>query len=215
MADNNNETSPAPNPDDPLRWDMKLPGTDEPLCWGDPRATWGGKVSDLEQKHKNMAQQNIAELRVTPEWMGTFLGHVNSALTMLREKGVGLTADQRSILGNIGLNNLGMVEAGVGLVRDNPGWFPTEFDRQEVLDDWADRGVWLTGENPVLQLAEIYTDTLQAINSDTLRGVEAAKPYINQGSKLSGASDTRVATYNEYFKRNRPKKAATTPTTPK
>ncbi len=98
--------------------------------------------------------------------MATFLGHVNSALTMIREKGVALTADQRSTIGNIGLNNLGMVEAGVGLVRDNAGWFPSEFDRQEVLDDMADRGVWLTGQNPVLQLAEIYTDTLQVINSD-------------------------------------------------
>ena len=209
MTDKNGETIPPANPDDPLRWNMKLPGTDQVMCWGQPRAKWGGKVRDLQQPHKNMAQQNLAELRLTQEWMTTLLGHLTAARDMMREKAVSLTPEDRATIGNIGLNNLGMIEAGVGLIKDNATWFPADFDREEILADMSDRTSWLQAQSPALEIAEMWADTFQAINSDLVKGTSDAKPYINQGAKLSGASDTRVATYNEYFKRYRTKKAAT------
>ena len=214
MADKNGETIPPANPDDPLRWNMIVPGTNQVLCWGQPRATWGGKVRDLQQ-HKNMAQQNLAELRITQPWMTTLLGHLTAARDLMKEKGVSLSPEDRSTIGNIGLGNLGMVEAGLGLIKDNPNWFPADFDRDEPAADMADRAFWLQAEGVSLEIAELWQDTAQAINSDILKAVSDANPYITQGAKLSGASDTRVATYKSYFKRNRAKKATTTPAQPK
>ena len=215
MADKNDELNPTANPDEVLRWNTPLPGTNQAVCWGQARATWGGKVRDLEQKHKNMAQQNLAELRITQPWMTTLLGHLIAARDMMKEKGVSLSPEDRSTIGNIGLGNLGMVEAGLGLIKDNPTWFPADYDRDEPAADMVDRTFWLQAEGVSLEIAEIWKDTAQAIGSDIVKGVSDANPYITQGAKLSGSNDTRVATYKSYFKRNRAKKAATTPAQPK
>ena len=213
MADKNDESNPTANPDDVLRWNTPLPGTNKAVCWGQPGATWGGKVRDL-QKRTTMTQQNLAELRLTQAWITELLGLLNAARDKMKEKSISLTPDQRSTLGNIGLNNLGMVEAGLGLIKDNPGWFPVEFDRQEPADDMADRALWLQVQGVSLEIAELWQDTAQAMGSDIVRAVSDANPYITQGAKLTGASDTRLAIYKEYYKRYRTKKAATPPANP-
>lgn len=204
------------DPNEPLRFDMILPNG-EPLRMDMPGARWDGTVGEVMAAlgYNNatpMGQQNLAQIRVTSEWMTQFLTHVNAALTMLQEKGVSIPKQDKSDYPNIGLSNLGMVEAGLGLIRDNPGWFPAEYNRQELADDAADRTVFLPGADPVSQLFELYNDTLHAVNSDILMAIYAGRPYIEQGAKLSGANDERVALFREYFKRNRVKKSA--PPTP-
>lgn len=162
-----------------------------------------------------MAQQNIASTRIVAAKVAEAKTHLEAALVIMREFGIGLTPAQRSELPTIGQENSQMVSNGVALIQDNAGWFPADtdaFDRAEVLADNADRTTLKPLEAPVKEIYELFRDTNHAIGSDVITGVYAASPYIIQGSKLSGQNNDAVNQFRSYFKRNRARKPPTPPT---
>lgn len=162
-----------------------------------------------------MSNQNIASTRIAAAKIAEAKAHLEAALAILQEFGIGLTSAQRSELPTIGQENSQMVTNGVALVQGNAGWFPADtdiFDRAELLADAADRETLKPLEALIKQIAELFRDTNHAIGSDVLMGLYAGLPYILQGAKLSGQNNDAVNQFRDYFKRNRARKKPTPPT---
>jgi hypothetical protein len=190
----------------PLTWNA--PG----MTWDMPGLTWNGMVPETTTPNppQHMAQQNIASTRITAAKVTELRTHLQAALAVLKEIGVALTPAQRSALPTIGQENSMMVTNGVALVRDNPTWFPADFDRAELLADAEDLANFRQAESVGKEFIELYRDTAHAIGSDNIMGVYAASPYIIQGAKLSGMNNDTVNQFRAFFKRGR----RSTPTPP-
>lgn len=160
---------------------------------------WDG-LAVTNKKHK-MAEQDLAQVRADDAWITELNTRLQAVITHLATKAVDLTTEQRRRAPGIGQENASMVERGTAIIRDNAEWFPPLYKRTELLADVADREKWLLAKSNVMKAAELYDDTLQAIESDIVRGILAAKPYIEQSADLTGQNNNLVAEFLEWFKR--------------
>ena len=148
-----------------------------------------------------MAQQDLAKVRATQAWITQLNTLLQAVVDHLAPKVVPLTVEERRKNPGIGPENESMVNKGVGIIRDNAGWFPGLYDRAELLLDVTDRELLLLSKSLVLSVEEMFDDTLQAVESDIVRAVLEAKPYIEQSADLSGMNNNLVAEFLDWFKR--------------
>lgn len=185
---------------------------DSGIKYDTPGVVWDGQA--ISKKTHKMAEQDLAQVRADEEWTDELILRLQAVITHLETKGVDLTTEQRRKAPGIGPENASMVENGVAIIRDTPEWFPLTFKRTELLADVADRLELLRAKPKALKAFELFDDTLQAVESDIVRAVSAAKLYIEQGAELSGQNNNLVAEFLEYFKRFGPTGTAPAPVTP-
>lgn len=177
--------------------------------------SWWTPVVQNQNNKKYMAQQNLAQIRATQAWVDTLKTLLQAVIDHLDDKSVPLTVEQKRKFRTFGAESAAMVDKGVALIRDNAGWFPGNYDRAELLLDVTDRELWMQARSLVLQINELYEDTLHAVSSDIMKAVSNARPYIEQGAELTGENNTQVNEFLDYFKRfGSQDDGETTPTPP-
>lgn len=191
----------------PLTWD-----SGPSLTWDAPGAVWDGVAQPIT--NTKMAQQDLAQVRATQAWVTQLNTLLQAVVDHLAPKAVALTVEERRKNRGIGPENESMVNKGVAIIRDNAAWFPGLYDRAELLLDVEDRTLLLLAKTLVLQVAEMFDDTLQAVESDIVRAVTAARPYIEQSADLSGMNNNLVAEFLEWFQRFANTGGTTPPPTP-
>ena len=178
------------------------------------QSSWS-PVAENPNPRKNMAQQNLAEIRATQEWIDTLKTLLQAVIDHMEPKAVPLTVEQKNKFKTFGDEAATMVANGVMLIRDNPGWFPGTYDRAELLLDVADRDFWLQPKSLFMKIDELFHDTLHAVSSDVLKGVGNARSFIESGAELTGQSNDQVNEFLDYFSRFGPQTPpAPTPTPP-
>ena len=192
----------------PLTWD-----SDPSLQWDTIGASWNGVVAQPITNTK-MAQQDLAKIRATQAWITQLNTLLQAVVDHLAPKAIPLTVEQRRKNPGIGLENESMVNKGVAIIRDNAAWFPGLYDRAELLLDVEDRALLLLSKSLMLNVAEMYDDTLQAVESDIVRAVLAGKPYIEQSADLTGMNNNLVAEFLDWFQRFANNGGTTPPPTP-
>lgn len=174
-----------------------------PELWD--HGSWDEGTWDLEAETNNpnnpMANLDLAQIRANQTWIDELTTLLDAVIAHLEEKAVPLSAEQRRKHRGIGPENASMIDNGVALVRDHADWFPGTFARAELLLDVTDRTLWLLPKGKVMELNELYFDTLQAVSADIARVVTKARMYIEEGAEATGTGNDQVAEYLEYFKR--------------
>ena len=184
---------------------------DSGLFFDSPGMTWD---SAAPNPTNTMAQQNLAAIRVDAAWMTQLHTLIAAVKTHLQTKAVPLTVEQRKKHTGYGPENTSMVQNGIALIRDNAGWFPTTFARAELLLDVSDRDLYVGERGAMMEIAELFDDTLHAIESDIVKGVLAARPFIEESAELSGMSNNVVDEFIAWFQRFGPQGDAPPPPPP-
>jgi len=190
-----------------ITWDSAGPD----FVWDSPTLTWDAPAPN---QTTSMAHQDLAQIRATQAWIDELNTLLTAVITHLEEKTVSLTPEQKQKFQSIGPESADMVDNGVALIRDNPGWFALSFNRAELLLDVTDRNLWLQPKSHVLKIKELWEDTLHAVSADILKAIRNARPFIEQSAELTGSSNDQVREFLAYFKRFGPQPPDEEPETP-
>lgn len=160
---------------------------------------WGPVSTNQTTTH--MAEQDLTNIQLDEAWITELNTRAEALITHLLTKAVSLADEQRKRHRGIGPESLSMVEDGVALIRDHPTWFTPAVNRDKLLNDVEVRDLWLQGKSKIMQINELFFDTLQALCSDIVRRVRAGRPFIESGAALTGQGNDQVREYLEWFKR--------------
>ncbi|MEQ1862538.1 MAG: hypothetical protein ABMA13_21675, partial [Chthoniobacteraceae bacterium] len=178
-----------------------MPAT--PMIWNQSfwnQSSWT-PVAQNPNSNTPMAEPDLTNITVDQTWIDELNTKADALLTHLLTKAVSLTDEQRRKHKGIGPENGSMVDDGVALIRDNAGWFPGTFNRAKLLADVPARELWLQGKSKIMQVHELYFDTLQAVSCDIVQRVRKGRPFIEASAELTGMSNIQVGEYLDWFKR--------------
>jgi hypothetical protein len=164
------------------------------------QSVWG-PAQPNSNPHNPMAQQDLTNITLDQAWIDELNTKAQALITHMLTKAVSLTVEQRKRHQGIGPENLSLVANGTALIRDNADWSTPALNRPKLLKDIAVRDLLLLGKTAIMQVNELFFDTLQAVSADIVRRVRKARPFIESGAALTGMNNDQVQEYLEWFNR--------------
>src|ERR1043166_2949352 len=117
-------------------------------------------VTPNPNPHQPMAQQGLTNITLDEAWITELNTKAQALITHMLTKAVSLSDEQRKRHKGIGPENLSLVADGTALIRDNADWFTPALNRTKLLSDTAVRELWLGGKSAIMQINELFFDTL-------------------------------------------------------